>query len=63
MRRTGPDLGRREAEIAALETFNYTVFDDRETKLLGCVYIDPLMPGSAARTDTVVVGDRRNGRR
>ena len=31
---------RREAEIAAHESFNYAVFDD-ETELLGCVYIDP----------------------
>jgi hypothetical protein len=35
------DLARHEAEIAALETFNYAVLDEAETELLGCVYIDP----------------------
>ncbi|MFY9930343.1 MAG: GNAT family N-acetyltransferase [Streptosporangiaceae bacterium] len=35
------DLARHEAEIAAHESFNYALFDDAETVLLGCVYIDP----------------------
>lgn len=35
------DLARHEAEIAAHESFNYALFDDAETSLLGCVYIDP----------------------
>lgn len=35
------DLARHEAEIAAHESFNYALFDDEETALLGCVYIDP----------------------
>lgn len=35
------DLARHEAEIAAHESFNYALFDDPETALLGCVYIDP----------------------
>ena len=35
------DLLRHEAEIAAHESFNYALFDDMETTLLGCVYIDP----------------------
>ena len=35
------DLARHEAEIAAHESFNYALFDDAETALLGCVYIDP----------------------
>jgi hypothetical protein len=35
------DLARHEAEIAAHESFNYALFDDGETALLGCVYIDP----------------------
>jgi hypothetical protein len=35
------DLARHEAEIAAHQSFNYALFDDAETALLGCVYIDP----------------------
>ena len=35
------DLVRHEAEIAAHQSFNYALFDDAETALLGCVYIDP----------------------
>jgi hypothetical protein len=35
------DLQRHEDEIAAQETFNYAVLDENETKLLGCVYVDP----------------------
>ena len=35
------DLARHEAEIAAHQSFNYALFDDQETALLGCVYIDP----------------------
>lgn len=35
------DLARHEREIAAHESFNYALFDDAETSLLGCVYIDP----------------------
>lgn len=35
------DLARHEAEIAAHESFNYALFDQAETVLLGCVYIDP----------------------
>jgi hypothetical protein len=35
------DLARHEVEIAAHESFNYAMFDDAETALLGCVYIDP----------------------
>ncbi|HEY7430429.1 MAG TPA: GNAT family N-acetyltransferase [Streptosporangiaceae bacterium] len=35
------DLARHEAEIAAHESFNYALFDEAETVLLGCVYIDP----------------------
>jgi hypothetical protein len=46
------DLARHAAEIAARETFNYAVLDERETELLGCVYIDPpddaCPPGSDA---------------
>jgi len=35
------DLARHEAEIAAHTSFNYALFDQAETVLLGCVYIDP----------------------
>lgn len=48
------DLARHEAEIAAHETFNYAVLDERETKLLGCVYIDPPEPSSPPGSDALV---------
>ena len=35
------DLARHEAEITAHESFNYALFDEAETILIGCVYIDP----------------------
>ncbi len=35
------DLARHEREIAAHESFNYALFNETETELLGCVYIDP----------------------
>jgi hypothetical protein len=35
------DLARHEQEIANHESFNYAVLDSAETRLLGCVYIDP----------------------
>jgi hypothetical protein len=35
------DLARHEAETVAHLSFNYALFDDAETALLGCVYIDP----------------------
>ena len=47
------DLARHEAEIAAHETFNYAILDERETQLLGCVYIDPPDERSPAGTDAV----------
>ena len=47
------DLARHEAEIAALETFNYAVLDAGETALLGCVYVDPPGESSPAGTDAV----------
>lgn len=48
------DLARREAEIAAHESFNYAVLDEQETELLGCVYIDPPDTSSPEGTDAVV---------
>lgn len=35
------DLARHEREIEAHESFDYALFDEEETELLGCVYIDP----------------------
>lgn len=35
------DLARHEAETHAHESFNYAFFDDGETAVLGCVYVDP----------------------
>lgn len=48
------DLARHEAEIAAHESFNYAVLDERETELLGCVYIDPPDDKSPPDKDAVV---------
>lgn len=35
------DLARHEREIAEHRSFNYAVFDEGETALLGCIYLDP----------------------
>jgi RimJ/RimL family protein N-acetyltransferase len=35
------DLARHEREIRDHESFNYAVLDAEESRLLGCVYIDP----------------------
>ncbi|HKY13753.1 MAG TPA: hypothetical protein VJM33_02430 [Microthrixaceae bacterium] len=35
------DLDRHARDIAAHESFLYGVFDEDETQLLGCLYIDP----------------------
>ena len=35
------DLRRHAEEIAAHQSFNYALLDERETAILGCVYIDP----------------------
>src|SRR5580692_6318256 len=32
---------RHEEEIAAHQSFNYALLDERETAIFGCVYIDP----------------------
>jgi hypothetical protein len=47
------DLAHHEAEIAARETFNYAILDDHESRLLGCVYIDPADDRSPPGTDAV----------
>jgi hypothetical protein len=35
------DLQHHADEMAAHESFNYALFDEDETELLGCVYLDP----------------------
>ena len=35
------DLARHASEMSRNESFNYPLFDVRETALLGCVYVDP----------------------
>ncbi|GGL99958.1 N-acetyltransferase [Nakamurella endophytica] len=49
------DLARHEAEIEAHQSFNYALFDEAETALLGCVYIDPGRPGADADVSWWVV--------
>jgi hypothetical protein len=48
------DLAHHEAEANAGETFNYAVFDEGETQLLGCVYIDPPYDNPPPETQAVV---------
>ncbi|MFI1621282.1 HAD-IC family P-type ATPase [Streptomyces lydicus] len=53
------DLERHEREIAAHESFNYALFDDAGTALLGCVHIDPARKaGFDAEISWWVVDDR-----
>ncbi len=43
------DLQHHEDEMRAHESFNYALFDDQETELVGCVYLDPAQkPGADA---------------
>jgi hypothetical protein len=46
------DLERHEREILAHESFNYAVLDEQESRLLGCVYLDP--PTGSDAGDVVV---------
>ncbi|WP_306320856.1 MULTISPECIES: N-acetyltransferase [unclassified Streptomyces] len=56
------DLLRHEKEIAAHESFNYALLNEAETKLLGCVYIDPPeRTGSDADIAWWVVDDLSGG--
>jgi hypothetical protein len=48
------DLARHETEIAAHETFNYAVLDERESELLGCVYVDPPDEHAPPGVDAIV---------
>lgn len=54
------DLARRESETAARRSFNYVLFDDAETALLGCVCIAPRR--SRAPTPRSPVGRGQSGR-
>jgi hypothetical protein len=42
------DLAHHEREIAAGESFNYAILDADESRLFGCVYLDPPPPGDEA---------------
>ena len=47
------DLAHHVAEIEARETFLYAVFDEGETELVGCVYVDPPEPDAPAGSDAM----------
>jgi len=56
------DLAYHEQEIAHHRSFNYALFDEEETQLLGCVYIDPPeKPGADAEISWWVVDELREG--
>ena len=46
------DLAHHEREIHAHESFNYAVLSADESRLLGCVYLDPPRPHD--RADVIV---------
>jgi hypothetical protein len=46
------DLAHHAEEMVEGRSFNYAVFDEGETELLGCVYIDP--PGEGDDAGAVV---------
>jgi hypothetical protein len=48
------DLARHEAEFAANQAFAYAILDDGETRVLGCLYVDPPEPDAPAGSDAVV---------
>jgi hypothetical protein len=60
------DLARHEREILAKDTFLYGVFDQDETRLFGCVYVDPpeedAPEGSDAMASWWVIDDEAGGR-
>jgi hypothetical protein len=49
------DLQHHADEIEAHLSFNYALFDEDETALLGCVYLDPPPPGSTGPDGSSVV--------
>lgn len=56
------DLARHAAEMTRNESFNYALFDEHETALLGCVYIDPPeRVGADAEISWWVVDEHVNG--
>jgi hypothetical protein len=46
------DLQQHADEIAAHASFNYALFDEAETELIGCVYVDP--PEKAGGADAEI---------
>ncbi len=48
------DLARHEAEAVAREAFNYAILDLQETRLFGCVYIDPPEADAPRGSDAMV---------
>jgi hypothetical protein len=46
------DLERHEREMEFGQSFNYAILDRDETRLFGCVYLDP--PGERVDVDAVV---------
>jgi hypothetical protein len=48
------DLARHEGEIRDRRAFVYALFDSSETRLLGCLYIDPPEPGASDEADALV---------
>ena len=48
------DLQHHADEIEAHLSFNYALFDEEETALLGCVYLDPPPPSTGTPGDGAV---------
>lgn len=46
------DLEHHEQEVHAHESFNYAILDQSESRLLGCVYLDP--PVDTDEADVIV---------
>ena len=56
------DLARHEREAREHRSFNYAVFDSGESRLVGCVYIDPAeRAGADADISWWVVDDEAGG--
>jgi hypothetical protein len=47
------DLARHEAEMRDLKSFNYAILDEAETRLFGCVYVDPPEAGGPEGADAM----------
>ena len=56
------DLAHHEREMETHDSFNYAVLDEGETRLLGCVYLDPPdVEGSDVEVSWWVVDDEVGG--